>query len=224
MSCIICLSEEGPFYVLHETRRQVHQLCRACTVHYVSGQLNKTFRKLLLTFPCCGDVRGQERNRCKRICSPEYSKFPSEIQDLVSKITMLKNGLAIFCPNSECEGVIKMICDHQLRSECFECKKTCCFKCKALPFHEGMTCYDYEMREHKETAEYLSKCVEEGKMRKCPSCPAIIVDRIDGCNKVVCLMCKSAMCWLCGKDISGEKYAHFESACDLYASVKPKTS
>ena len=55
--------------------------------------------------------------------------------------------------------------------------------------------------------------VEEARsaalLRPCPKCKIQILKQ-GGCNKITCTTCRSIICDYCGKDISSERYAHFE--------------
>ena len=47
--------------------------------------------------------------------------------------------------------------------------------------------------------------------KQCPSCSASI-QKIDGCNKMTCIKCRSYFCWLCMSTLSrSNPYQHFNS-------------
>lgn len=59
-----------------------------------------------------------------------------------------------------------------------------------------------KLQQEIEDEKYVRK-----QSKPCPSCGAAI-DKIGGCNKVVCPMCKGRMCWVCETGIDG--YEHFQ--------------
>lgn len=63
--------------------------------------------------------------------------------------------------------------------------------------------------------EMMSLAEIEKTSKQCPSC-GMAIQRSEGCNKMVCLACAAAFCYLCGKQISG--YDHFRAggSCVLF--------
>ncbi|KAF7010906.1 hypothetical protein CFC21_112772 [Triticum aestivum] len=57
--------------------------------------------------------------------------------------------------------------------------------------------------------------------RSCPKC-RMTISKTEGCNKVVCISCGQAFCFLCGKAIIAG-YAHFSRNCDLFAEKEKDT-
>jgi hypothetical protein len=84
------------------------------------------------------------------------------------------------------------------------------------PYHDGMSCLEYEAKICKtENGKLMAKMLEKGILKLCPRCKAPTTKIRDkkgnylGCNKVVCSSCNVKWCWLCGvTDIS---YSHFNS-------------
>jgi E3 ubiquitin-protein ligase RNF14 len=59
----------------------------------------------------------------------------------------------------------------------------------------------------------IDEAIVRKSSKSCPHCGAAI-EKTAGCNKVVCALCKGAMCWICNAAIEG--YAHFRTeACKL---------
>jgi hypothetical protein len=73
---------------------------------------------------------------------------------------------------------------------CLECgAEFCYFHSNA---HLGRTCEEYEkeLQEDKESAEYL-----HNHAKRCPNC-GINIQKIDGCDRMQCIMCQTNFSWL----------------------------
>ena len=91
-----------------------------------------------------------------------------------------------------------------------ECRAEHCNSCKRA-WHPGKSCQEFA----RESGEDSSGISEELKMRmgtkNCPSCEAIIQKTSDdgSCNQVVCTVCKTSFCWLCGKPVTEMHYMRY---------------
>ena len=56
------------------------------------------------------------------------------------------------------------------------------------------------MSEDKETEDYIQKEIDEGKLKRCPSC-TILTEKDGGCNWILCSRteCAKQWCYLCSK-------------------------
>jgi E3 ubiquitin-protein ligase RNF14 len=62
--------------------------------------------------------------------------------------------------------------------------------------------------------EMLSIQMLYSDARSCPKC-RMTVSKSEGCNKVVCISCGQAFCFICGKAIIAG-YSHFEYGILIY--------
>lgn len=92
---------------------------------------------------------------------------------------------------------------------CFnpECEKVSCRLCNK-PSHVPMTCGEARQDEHLSTRHQIEEAMSEALMRSCPKCKVKIIKE-NGCNKMQCTKCRTLMCYVCKKDITGQGYSHF---------------
>lgn len=87
-----------------------------------------------------------------------------------------------------------------------ECLSEYCNECKKA-WHPTMTCAEFEVvcpREPEGIPEELKRSMGA---KNCPSCSATIEKTLDGsCNQVICTVCRTSFCWLCGKPVTEMHY------------------
>ena len=92
------------------------------------------------------------------------------------------------------------VCPHCGTSTCKSCHK---------PAHSGKAC-QREKADHADDSGVGAWAAEDSENRKmCPRCRSMI-EKMDGCNKMVCRVCKAIFCWLCLTPFSttGDCYDH----------------
>jgi len=133
------------------------------------------------------------------------------------------------CQNAVIVADIKRkfaMCDTCIQAFCIDCKKA---------WHDTQPC----AKDSKEKIEEITGKVEKNSvltiseaelyyefksmeliktnMQRCPKCGQVI-QKISGCNKMVCARCSCVFCYLCGKQING--YDHFSyRGCVLFEDV-----
>jgi E3 ubiquitin-protein ligase RNF14 len=90
----------------------------------------------------------------------------------------------------------------RIRAACMQCAGTMCMTRSANNVQEQASA-----RKLRQALKDEALVRQESK--PCPHCGAAI-SKTQGCNKVVCALCKGAMCWLCCVAIEG--YEHFRAA------------
>ncbi|KHJ92264.1 zinc finger domain protein, LSD1 subclass [Oesophagostomum dentatum] len=108
-------------------------------------------------------------------------------------------------PIQKTEGCNKMICAM--------CKTIFCFRCEEIisqtdpysHFQKGA-----EMEEAMIKADGHSYLWIQENSKKCPKC-SIPIQKTEGCNKMICAMCKTIFCFRCEEIISQtDPYSHFQ--------------
>jgi hypothetical protein len=108
-----------------------------------------------------------------------------------------------FCPQPNCANA--MICESSCIKcptlQCAECRSDFCFVCRKTA-HKG-------------------KCVFEVSttLKPCPHCGVMINKALgDGCNAMICSVCRFNFCWLCMKQISMDGVGYFTtfSGCTFF--------
>lgn len=224
--CICCDEDTTKYVTLHKTRRQTHRLCNVCADGYIGPLVKQTtsnIKKKILVDTCMrcpGTYHGLHRNQCKcevRISDLQFNYDSSLITDILRVTHVTKNKDLILCPTPECPNIIRIHPDDPItHTQCNMCGVNWCRNCMCQPYHEGMTCIEYEAKQsNTENGKLVAKMLESGTLKLCPRCKAPTTKMKDaqgkyvGCNKVICSSCKTKWCWLCGAtDIS---YNHFNS-------------
>jgi hypothetical protein len=90
---------------------------------------------------------------------------------------------------------------------CSQCAQLLCFKC-TQPWHGDTACIDDVRGGSKDFERFQEK--NDSRYKRCPNC-ATPIEKRDGCNHMDCTVCKVHFCWDCKKDITKEKYEHFQA-------------
>ena len=84
---------------------------------------------------------------------------------------------------------------HDCKRLCPECSTSWCNDCKVTPYHERKVCPG-------KVSAILSSMSEEEKKeflkdkKTCPTCDTI-TEKIEGCDHMTCVVCKTHWCWRC---------------------------
>lgn len=89
------------------------------------------------------------------------------------------------------------------------CNEEHCNKCKKA-WHPGKSCEEFK-REREDLGAASVGITDELKAtigaKNCPACAVTIEKASDGsCNQVVCAVCQTSFCWLCGKPVTEMHY------------------
>ena len=96
-----------------------------------------------------------------------------------------------FCPTPDCDQVYRVSTStsaSQTLFTCPSCLETTCTECHSA--HPGLSCTQYRksLRTHNDAPSAI---------KNCPSGCGALLQKQDGCNHVVCPICKVHMCWIC---------------------------
>lgn len=145
------------------------------------------------------------------------------------------------CPTPNCPMRVAIDPDDDVtRFKCTMCKKASCVRCKAQPYHRGMTCEEYKKqkqsrkrgREGTETDDgtaAMQKWMEETGTKQCPKCQMGVSkqdiskqgSQKSECHKMLCRNCGTRFCFKCLKELTDV----FTCGCsiDLHGFVDPDT-
>ena len=148
--------------------------------------------------------------RCNTII-PDYViqllKGNDVLKDVTEKAQQISDNKALNTISCPCGHRIDTSLLSEEKVTCSRCSQSLCRKCRK-PFHYGK-CADEELLE-----ELVKN--DPANYKLCPSCRSIINKR-DGCNKIMCMNCKNSFCWVCSKNLTGQQYEHFKNySCVLY--------
>lgn len=86
------------------------------------------------------------------------------------------------------------------------CGSEYCNKCKRV-WHPSNTCEEFERDTEGSSVGITDELKATMGAKNCPSCGVIIEKASDGsCNQVVCAVCQTSFCWLCGKQVTEMHY------------------
>ena len=176
-----------------------HNYCSGCLRHYLaSATETKVFPLACIT--------------CKvPIPIPLIRRFltPQTFQALVE--TAFNSYLSEparklrYCGTADCEYIYHQSEDPRVL-KCPSCFSTVCSAC-GEEAHDGMTCNENKINKNPTEQERLfNEWAVANQAQRCPGCTAAI-EKIDGCNHIICFHCQTHFCWIClfsGSEI----YAH----------------
>lgn len=225
--CICCDESTSKGITLHKTRRQTHRLCSVCAEGYLGPRITQTLNNIkqkiwtnTCDIECPGTYHGVHRNQCKcrvNIQNLQFNYDSPLITDILRLMEVTSDKNLILCPTRDCPNIIRIHPDDPItHTYCDKCRASWCRNCMSQPYHDGMTCLEYEAKQSTtENGKLVSKMLSDGTLKLCPRCKAPTTKIKDaqgnyvGCNKIVCSSCNTKWCWLCGDtDIS---YNHFNS-------------
>lgn len=209
-----------------------HRFCKCCFREYLSSKIIEACIDISCFHPL--SIEDHENN-CKDLCN--YQLTPDEIKAIIAdnndrllfkyqRFIILKSD-----PNMrEC-----CYCEHLQvgnpdipRTVCESCSRVYCFHhLNAHPSNESCSVYEERIKnEQKLSLEYI-----KSNSKPCPNC-GMNIGKIEGCNHMKCSQCKTAFCWLCGKQIDDEVFpSHFQwwnpSGCSnlqMNSSVQPSAT
>jgi hypothetical protein len=238
--CMICMDdlEDGQKFIpLHKTRRQTHGLCSECMITYLKSSFHDIINSKLdgknsnddIKIKCCGNIKSKIHNKCDQDISLEFlsdiksfNDFIQKDEDLYkmyTKLVCLSTPGTILCIDPKCQELIMDVPDDKKRIVCPTCSTVFCRKCLALPYHEHTRiCSKDDILKRLfagESGDIFEQYIASGKWKPCGSC-CTLVEKIDGCNKVVC-KCGDYFCWLCESVLDkSDPYAHFGEKCKLF--------
>ncbi|OJD19471.1 hypothetical protein AJ78_00539 [Emergomyces pasteurianus Ep9510] len=207
MECQCCYADVPINHMIPCTGQNIHFFCKECIRSAAKTQIG-----VLKYEVNCMDMSG---------CSAGFHKHTLANvlgESLMGKLEQLQQRDEIARANLEglhdcpfCD--FKAICppievDREFRCENPGCRKVSCRLC-GLESHIPKSC---EQANDKKTParQKIEEAMSEALIRTCPNpkCKVKIVKE-DGCNKMICVKCRSVMCYVCKKDITAEGYKHF---------------
>lgn len=122
------------------------------------------------------------------------------------------------------------------RLHCPLCRKTSCLRCRAQPFHKGLSCEAHAQRQRsrahrvaRAAEEGLRQWMEETGSKQCPRCNMVVTKQNlrsqatqhAECHKMMCANCNTKFCFKCLAVLTDT----FTCGCsiDLHGFVDPRT-
>ncbi|CUA75744.1 Cell surface glycoprotein 1 [Rhizoctonia solani] len=116
-----------------------------------------------------------------------------------------------YCPTANCQYIYRVGPEDAI-VQCKLCLSTICTHCH-IEQHEGISCADYQAsHDESEIQKSFDRWRARHNVKPCPNCAAPI-EKIAGCNHMMCSACRTHMCWVClaGFSKGDEVYDHMRS-------------
>ncbi|KAJ3553961.1 hypothetical protein NP233_g12526 [Leucocoprinus birnbaumii] len=106
-----------------------------------------------------------------------------------------------FCPTPDCPQVYRTT-QQKATLQCPSCLTSICTRCHTEA-HDEFQCSDQVQD------ELFKKWIKEHDVKHCPTCDAPI-EKVEGCNHMMCTQCQTHICWQCTKTFPGGEgiYGH----------------
>lgn len=224
--CSICIETKpaNEFPKVTSKCRHKATTCLTCLRAWISSELTAlTWNKLKCFSDGCNAVLAY--NDMKKHATPDvFEKY--DHFSMLSVISTFPNFR--WCSSPRCKsGQIHVSGTDGPIFRCIACGTKSCIIHHNVPWHEGMTCkeYDNDYRrdpKKKKREEAASKKLMEESTKRCPgrNCGAPI-EKSAGCDHMTCAKCKHEFCWLCLADynaIRSKGNAMHKSTCSLHSN------
>jgi len=198
-----------------------HSFCKECVRGYIESNItsNTSTMNCMMynSTKCCFNIKDIE------MCINKKTLETFDEQISISNIKLFSTILDNYymCPNCEKYGLI--IEDKNIKNiKCERCDFEWCKNCKRK-YHKNTECWKFDFsdkqigeKEKLSIKHSLDEIISNALNHTCPHCKTVYIKE-EGCNKILCTNCKKSSCYLCGKDITKEKYEHFRKTnCSLY--------
>ncbi|KAG9119508.1 hypothetical protein FRC07_005430, partial [Ceratobasidium sp. 392] len=202
--CVVCLCQPEGSILLHCG----HHYCRSCFSQYVASAAESRTLPLV----CVG------RNCKAQIPLSMITLHASQADQDALFYAAFQSHVAAhpeqyrYCPTPDCQYVYR-VGQSDTSIQCRLCLVHICTYCH-VEHHEGISCEDY-LASHSESEiqKSFDRWREAHDVKNCPNCNASI-EKIAGCNHMMCSVCRTHICWVCLSSFAtGDKvYAHMRSA------------
>jgi len=194
--CEICADDIAPNEGV-ELRNCQHNICSECLINLV--------RYCEDPVVVCPHVEGtancqeplQEREIRALVPEDVYERY------LQRSVAVAENKItnSFHCKTPDCRGWCVYEDDVNLFA-CPVCAHTNCLTCQAI--HEGLNCKNYQEKlaldaetdpDTRKSHEFLQSMLDNNTAMRCPTCRVILMKK-EGCDWLMCSMCKTEICWV----------------------------
>ncbi|KAF8551368.1 hypothetical protein OG21DRAFT_1377821, partial [Imleria badia] len=160
-----------------------HYLCPECTVR-MAGVAVAEGNEEISPLQCCNKAFSLKKF-LKSLPEPLCASLAAK-----SKERSVPAPRRLYCPNDSCSAFLGRSTRRKRVVSCPRCRTEVCSGCKHIS-HSRQPCRrDVLAREAR-------VCASEHGWKVCPTC-AVIVERIDGCSRMIC-RCGAKFCYRCGR-------------------------
>lgn len=192
-----------------------HGFCVNCVQRYVESMIH-TSSVSLKCMICDGCLYTDDLRMCIQVDT--YLKFciAMDIKEVAELARIVDNyQICPFCASYGC--IVDIIIIHPT---CQKCNLIWCSGCRRKT-HLGDCFTILDSDDVEDVDKMIQEIITNSLTHKCPKCKTKHY-REDGCNHILCPVCSTHSCYICGEEISGIfVYAHYEiagSKCKLYGN------
>jgi len=171
----------------------LHLFCKECLSGLIQASDEPEVKCPYIdgNYSCTNHLKSRE---IKALVTPEiYDKYLQKSMKIAE--SAMKNSY--HCLTPDCNGWCELDDENVKTFTCYVCKQNNCLECKVI--HKNETCDDYKNRvvqneNDKLSEEALAGMLKNGEAMKCPKCGSV-VQKLIGCDWLVCFACKCELCW-----------------------------
>ncbi|KAM3239361.1 E3 ubiquitin-protein ligase RSL1-like isoform X1 [Capsicum annuum] len=204
-TCDICYDEKS-INEIFKIMGCSHSYCKECMAKYLGTKIQENISRI-----SCPNVG------CKGILEPYNCRsiLPKHVFDRWGDAlceAMILGSEKFYCPFKDCSA---LLIDENggdfvvTQSECPECRRLFCAKCK-VGWHSGIVCEEFQKLNENERGKedlQLMQLAKSQEWQRCPRCK-FYVARTNGCAQMKC-RCGCYFCYKCGAESSN----HYCKSC-----------
>ncbi|XP_042493302.1 probable E3 ubiquitin-protein ligase RNF144A [Macadamia integrifolia] len=185
VTCEICIESMRENNKFNNGNSCSHLFCLDCISKYIEAKMEDNNRAEV----SCPASNSNNRLDPLSCCSILLAELFERWCDVLCEFIIQRFDQNVYCPFPECSTLVLSECEGDIntRTECSNCKKLFCFKCK-IPWHVGFGCNEIEQLRDENDIPF-GELLERNKWMRCPGCK-FRVEKIEGCPNITCrLVC-----------------------------------
>ncbi|KAG9127973.1 hypothetical protein FRC07_006763 [Ceratobasidium sp. 392] len=185
-----------------------HRYCQPCFSQYLRSCTER--RKLPML--CVGQDCNAPVSIPALLCHADPDDLDALLRTSFSMHVQTNPEVYKYCPTADCQYVYR-VGERDTTVQCCFCLINICTYCR-VEHHEGILCHDYlaSHSEH-EIQRSFDRWCSSRDVKRCPNCTTHI-EKISGCNHMVCAVCRTHVCWVC--------MAQFQTSHQIYGHMRDK--
>ncbi len=211
LDCQCCFDSYTINKITHCDGDEPHFFCLECAERNAKNEIGNS-RHNLKCMDFSGCTASFSRDQKQRFLDDKSFEALERIQQQ-AELNQAELANLYRCPFCDFAAICPPVnIDKEFRCRNPGCEKVTCRLCK-LDSHIPLSCQESKKENGISERHIVEEARTQALLRVCPKCNVKILKE-DGCNKVTCT-CGGMLCDYCGKDISKDGYAHFDSTVEV---------